>query len=75
MSDATTNTTVGPTSGMSIGTKVILILAVLTLAEYVVAVGKPAGQIPIIFAIAIVKAVLIVVYFMHVKQIWRGESE
>lgn len=75
MSDETNNATAGPMSGMAIGTKVILILAALTLIEYLVAVGKPVGQIPMIFAIAILKAVLIVVYFMHVKQIWRGESE
>ena len=60
-------------TGMGIGTKVILILAALTAIEYVIAVAKPPGQIALIFAIAIAKAVLIVIYFMHVRQIWEED--
>ncbi len=63
-----------PTSeGMGVGTRVILTLVVLTVIEYVIAVAKPPGQIGIIFLIALSKAVLIVIYFMHVHQIWRGD--
>jgi caa(3)-type oxidase subunit IV len=63
-----------PTSeGMGIGTRVILMLAALTVIEYLVAVAKPPGQIGIIFLIALSKAVLIVIYFMHVHQVWRGD--
>lgn len=61
-------------TGMGIGTKVILILAVLTVVEYVIAVTKPPGQIALIFLIALLKAVLIVLYFMHVRQIWGSED-
>jgi caa(3)-type oxidase subunit IV len=59
---------------MGIGTKVILVLAALTVIEYIIAVSKPPGQLPLIFAIAIGKAVLIVLYFMHVGQIWHKEK-
>ncbi len=63
-----------PTSdGMGIGTKVILVLAALTVIEYLIAVAKPPGQIVLIFLIALAKAALIVMYFMHVRQIWRGD--
>jgi caa(3)-type oxidase subunit IV len=59
--------------GLGIGTRVILTLAALTVIEYVIAVAKPPGQIGIIFLIALSKAVLIVIYFMHVRQLWRGD--
>jgi caa(3)-type oxidase subunit IV len=63
-----------PTSErMGVGARVILTLAALTAVEYVIAVAKPPGQIGIIFLIALSKAVLIVIYFMHVRQIWRGD--
>ena len=69
-----THLTETPTSdGMGIGTRVILVLAALTLIEYLIAVAKPPGQIGLIFLIALAKAVLIVIYFMHVRQIWRGD--
>lgn len=60
-------------TSMGIGAKVLLVLAVLTAVEYLVAISKPAGQIPLIFLIAIAKAVLIVLYFMHVKQLWKDD--
>ncbi len=59
---------------MGIGTKVILVLGGLTVIEYIIAVSKPPGQLPLIFLIAIVKAVLILLYFMHIRQIWDGEQ-
>lgn len=62
-------------AGMGIGTKVLLVLAVLTGVEYLVAISKPPGQILFIFSIAIAKAVLIVLYFMHVRQLWRDDHE
>lgn len=63
----------GTSGGMGIGTKVILALAALTVIEYAIAVTKPPGQLLLIFVIAIAKAALIVVYFMHVKQLWGPE--
>jgi caa(3)-type oxidase subunit IV len=59
---------------MTIGTRVILILAALTVAEYIIAVAKPIGQIVLIFLIALTKAVLIVMYFMHIQQLRKGGS-
>ncbi|MCL1594626.1 MAG: cytochrome C oxidase subunit IV family protein [Actinomycetia bacterium] len=62
------------TSGMGIGTMVLLVLGVLTVIEYLIAVSKPPGQLALIFVIAIGKAWLILVYFMHVKQLWKKEA-
>ncbi len=58
---------------MSIGTKVIAVLAALTAIEYVIATSKPVGQIPLILVIVIAKAALILIYFMHVGQLRSGE--
>lgn len=58
-------------SGMGIGTKVFLILAALTVVEYAVAIAKPVGQIALILAIAVAKATLIVIYFMHIGALRR----
>lgn len=59
-------------SGMGIGMKVFLVLAGLTVIEYVIAVTKPPGQIAWIFLIAFAKAALIVIYFMHIGALRRG---
>lgn len=59
-------------SGLGIGTKVILILAALTVIEYIIAVSKPPGQIFFILLIAVAKAVLIVMYFMHIGALRKG---
>jgi caa(3)-type oxidase subunit IV len=53
------------------GRTVFFGLAVLTVAEYVVAVSTTA--VPLILILALAKAWLIVVYFMHIGQL-RGES-
>lgn len=58
---------------MSIGAKVIIVLGALTMIEYIIAITAPVGRIPIILVIAVAKALLIVIYFMHVGQIWRGD--
>lgn len=60
------------------GVRVILLLAVLTLAEYGVAVGLAASTVALVVlltAVALLKAWLIVVYFMHVTRVWQGEGE
>jgi caa(3)-type oxidase subunit IV len=53
------------------GRTVFIGLAVLTIAEYVVAVSTRV--VPLILILALAKAWLIVVYFMHIGQL-RGES-
>lgn len=74
MNEAITPNGGGVFSAMAIGTKVLLVLGVLTAVEYIIAISNPPGQIPLIFAIAVAKAGLILVYFMHVKQIWDEDQ-
>jgi len=58
------------------GLTVIAMLAVLTIVEYIFAVllDAPAALIVILFALALVKAWLIVMYFMHLPLLWQGEE-
>ena len=61
---------------MQTGLIVALILAVLTIVEYVFAVNFDDDTIRFIglsFA-AVAKAALIVYYFMHVYRLWRVEE-
>ena len=74
MSDVQEAPETAETSRMGIGTMVLLVLGVLTVIEYLIAVSKPPGQLALIFVIAIGKAWLILVYFMHVKQLWKKEA-
>ncbi len=58
------------------GLRVIAILAVLTLVEYSIAVslGSSAGLLVLLSSIALVKAWLIVTYFMHLPLVWRKDG-
>jgi cytochrome c oxidase subunit IV len=51
---------------------IFLILAVFTGVEYVV--SQMLDSIILLFLIALVKAGLIINYFMHVYRLWREES-
>lgn len=51
---------------------VFVALAVLTIAEYIVAVAVQSAVLLIIIALA--KAGLILQYFMHVYRVWRSEA-
>ncbi len=75
MTDGQTTVEAQETTGMGIGTKVFLILALLTVIEYVIAVAKPTGQIALILVIALAKAALIVIYFMHIGALRKGGHE
>ncbi len=60
------------------GVRVILLLAVLTLAEYGVAVALAASTVALVVlltAVALLKAWMIVMYFMHVARVWQGEED
>lgn len=48
------------------------VLAVLTIAEYFVALAYPSAVF--LLLIALVKAALIVQFFMHIYRLWREES-
>jgi caa(3)-type oxidase subunit IV len=58
------------------GLTIIAVLAVMTVVEYIfaVALDAPAALVVILFAVAIVKAWLIVMYFMHLPLVWQGEE-
>ncbi len=60
---------------MSRGLRAIVVLAVLTAVEFVVAmtVSRGNGLVPILVVIAVVKAWVIADYFMHIYQLWRSE--
>lgn len=55
------------------GVYVFLILAVLTAVEFAVFRVTDGAMVPIML-LALVKAGLIVQYFMHVYRLWREES-
>ncbi len=56
------------------GWVIFLALALLTLVEFIIAVSLEAN-LPIIMAIAVVKAGLIGWYFMHIVRAWSGGEE
>jgi len=55
------------------GLFVFLALAVLTGIELVIAINLDSPAVPLII-IALIKAGLIVQYFMHIYRLWREES-
>lgn len=64
----------GKDTRIRLGWIIFTALAVLTVVEFLVgALIRPAT--PYLVAIAIVKAWLIVYYFMHVAQLWRKDNK
>ncbi len=59
------------------GLRVIALLALLTLVEFAVfmVIDASAPLIMLLIPIALAKAYLIVIFFMHVSRVWRGEEE
>ncbi|MCS7222771.1 MAG: cytochrome C oxidase subunit IV family protein [Anaerolineae bacterium] len=57
-----------------LGAVVIAGLALLTVLEYVVSVSIHSGNLPYLVVIALIKAGMIVYYFMHIAQLWREEG-
>ncbi len=51
---------------------IFLVLLLLTAVEF--AVGIALNSIALLLVIALIKAALIVYYFMHVYRLWREES-
>ena len=60
-------------AAFSLGVKVLIALAVLTVIEYFVAF-LPNSATPTLFVIAIIKAWAIMQYFMHVSALWSEEE-
>ena len=59
---------------LRIGWIVAIVLAVLTALEYWIAIRFEGNVIPWLAIIALLKAWLIVQYFMHVSQLWHAEK-
>ena len=72
----TTTPSKGEGAAQRRGLVVIALLAVLTAAEYVIAVALDSTVVLVTFlALAAgAKAWAITVYFMHVSRLWRGEE-
>lgn len=54
------------------GILVLIALAALTGVEYAIAVNLPS--IALLFLIAIMKAALVLYYFMHITSLWSEEG-
>jgi len=55
------------------GIVIFLVLAVLTIIELLVSTAM-GGSLVLLFIIALIKASLILQYFMHVSSLWREEA-
>jgi hypothetical protein len=55
-----------------LGLITLIILAVLTIAEFFVSIYL--GSLVLLFIIAVIKAAIIVQNFMHITRLWREES-
>ncbi len=58
-----------------LGTWVIVVLGLLTGLEFWVAVAVTTGLLGILSIIVLIKAALIVEYFMHYSQLWHRELD
>ena len=56
------------------GTIVIAILALLTIVEYLIAVGDVPGKLWWLLVAALAKGALIIQHFMHVGQLRRSHE-
>ena len=52
---------------------VFIALAVLTLVEFIIAINLANPAVPLVI-IALIKAGLIVQFFMHIYRLWREEE-
>ena len=55
-----------------LGLITVIILAVMTVAEYFVSIYT--GSLILLMIIALIKAAIIVNNFMHITRLWREES-
>lgn len=59
------------------GLVAMAVLAVLTIAEFIVAIGLDSATLIVVLLVVmgVAKAWIIVRTFMHVSKLWRGEEE
>ena len=65
----------GKAAKLRLGWIVGIGLAVLTVVEYIIAVSLHSNLLLYLVVIALLKAWLIVQYFMHIGQLWHGHEE
>ena len=56
------------------GIIVVVILAILTLVEYFAAITPPFGSFAILMILALLKAILVVNFFMHIRSVWSEDE-
>ena len=58
------------------GLLIIILLAVLTIVEFIfaIALDNTTALLATLAPMAVVKAALILWYFMHLPTVWRGEG-
>lgn len=56
-----------------VGAIVAVVLAALTVLEYFVGIAYPSATV--LFLLALLKAVLVLYFFMHVYRLWRPDDE
>ncbi len=56
------------------GIIVVVILAILTLVEYFAAITPPFGSFAILMILALLKAILVVNFFMHIRSLWSEDE-
>ncbi len=59
------------------GIQVIVVLAVFTVIEFIIAIAIDGGNLlaTLLGVVAVIKAVLIIQYFMHFHQLWESIRE
>ena len=60
-------------SPAAVGLVVLAVLVVLTVLEYFIAIWLDKN-LPIMIAMNVADAALIMVFFMHLPRLWRGEE-
>lgn len=60
------------TAAYRLGLITLVILAVLTIVEFIIAVYM--GALVLLFIIALLKAAVIIQNFMHIARLWQEES-
>lgn len=68
------NKTSSEKARMRVGWITFTALAVLTIVEFVISVYLTPST-PYLIATSLIKAWLIISYFMHVNQIWQSEDD
>ena len=56
------------------GIIVAIVLAILTIIEYYAAITPPFDSFAVLMILALLKAILVVNYFMHIRSVWSEDE-